>query len=136
MSERILVTRKPPGDAAERLAEHGDVWMWPHDSEIDREVLEQEIARATGLYCMLTDRIDDDLLDAAPGLRIVSTMAVGVDNIDLDACRARGIAVGHTPDVLTDSTADMAWALLMASSRRIEEAIDYVQGGLWGRWEP
>jgi lactate dehydrogenase-like 2-hydroxyacid dehydrogenase len=136
MPDRIVVTRKPPGDAADRLAEHGEVWMWPHDSEIDRRVLEREIARASGLYCMLTDRIDGELLDAAPDLRIISTMAVGVDNIDLDACHARGIAVGHTPDVLTDSTADMAWALLMASSRRIEEAIGYVKGGHWGRWEP
>jgi glyoxylate reductase len=97
------------------------------------------MARVTdvdGLYCMLTDQVDAELLDAAPKLRVVSNMAVGVDNIDLYECERRGIAVGNTPDVLTDSTADMAWALLMASSRRIEAAIDHVKAGEWGPWDP
>jgi glyoxylate reductase len=85
---------------------------------------------------MLADRIDTQLLDAAPALAVISTMAVGVDNIDLDACLERGVAVGHTPGVLTDSTADMAWALLMASSRRLGEAIDFVRSGSWEQWEP
>jgi len=136
MVERIIITRKPPGTASGRLAEYGDVWMWPHDRQIDHEVLSDQIATATALYCMLTDRIDRELLASAPHLRIVSTMAVGVDNIDLGACRDLGIAVGHTPDVLTDSTADMAWTLLMASSRRIEESIGHVKQGLWGPWQP
>jgi len=136
MSERIVITRRPPGTASDRLGEYGDVWMWPHDRQIDYEVLSNQLVAATALYCMLTDRIDRELLASAPQLRIVSTMAVGVDNIDLVACRDLGIAVGHTPDVLTDSTADMAWALLMASSRRIEESIGYVKQGLWGPWEP
>jgi glyoxylate reductase len=103
---------------------------------IDRDVLLTRIADVDGLYCMLTDRIDAEVLDAAPNLRVVSNMAVGVDNIDLAACERRGIAVGNTPDVLTDSTADMAWALLMASSRRIEAAIDHVKAGEWGPWDP
>ncbi len=136
MSERIIVTRRPPGNAVERLAAHGEIWVWPHDREIDLDTLREQVVGATGLYCMLTDPVDADLLDAATELRVVSTMAVGVDNIDLEACSARGIAVGHTPDVLTGSTADMAWALLMASSRRIEEAISYVKDGHWERWEP
>lgn len=133
---RIIVTRRPPGDAVDRLREIGDVWMWPEDSAIPRAVLEEQIADADALYCMLTDPIDSELLDRAPSLRVVSTMAVGVDNIDLSACTERGIAVGHTPDVLTDSTADMAWALLMAASRRIEEGIEYASSGRWQRWEP
>ena len=91
---------------------------------------------ADGVYCMLTDPIDADLIDGAQRLRAISTMAVGVDNIDLAACRRRGIRVGHTPDVLTNSTADMAWALLMASSRRLVEGVDYIRSGLWERWEP
>ncbi len=136
MAERIIITRKPPGAASDRLTEYGDVWMWPHDRQIDHEVLSDRIATATALYCMLTDRIDGELLSSAPQLKIVSTMAVGVDNIDLDAARDLGIVVGHTPDVLTDSTADMAWTLLMASSRRIEESIGYVKQGLWGPWQP
>ena len=119
-----------------RLSSVADVWLWPHDRAIDRDELLRRVVDARGLYCMLTDRIDAELLDAAPELIAVSTMAVGVDNIDIASCRARGIAIGHTPDVLTDSTADLAWALLMASSRRLGEGIDYVRGGLWGQWEP
>ena len=103
---------------------------------IDREVLLSRIADAEGLYCMLTDLIDAELLDAGPNLRVVSNMAVGVDNIDLAECERRGIAVGNTPDVLTDSTADIAWALLMASARRIEAAIGHVKDGEWGPWDP
>lgn len=136
MSFNILVTRRPPGHAVERLSESNDVWLWPQNSAIDRDVLMTQIADVDGLYCMLTDRIDAELLDAAPNLRVVSNMAVGVDNIDLDECEKRGVAVGHTPGVLTDSTADMAWTLLMASSRRVEEAIDYVKSGAWGPWDP
>jgi glyoxylate reductase len=136
MSYKVLVTRRPPGDAVDRLSESNDVWLWPNNSAIERDVLLAQIGKAEGLYCMLTDRIDAELLDAAPNLRVVSNMAVGVDNIDLDECKKRGIAVGHTPGVLTDSTADMAWTLLMASSRRIEEAIDYVKSGEWGPWDP
>lgn len=136
MPDAILVTRKPPGAAIERLRDGGDVWVWPHDREIDHDVLTRRVVDADGLYCMLTDRIDEGLLAAAPRLRVVSTMAVGVDNIDLAACRRRGIAVGHTPDVLTDSTADMAWALLMAASRRLVEGVGYVKEGSWHRWEP
>jgi glyoxylate reductase len=136
MSYKILITRKLPGDAVDRLAASNDVWLWPHNSVIDRGVLLGRIGDVDGLYCMLTDRIDEEVLDAAPKLKVVSNMAVGVDNIDLEACRARGIAVGNTPDVLTDSTADLAWALLMASSRRLEDAINHVKGDQWGPWDP
>jgi glyoxylate reductase len=120
----------------DRIAARADVWVWPHDHDIDRDVLLDRIVEADGLYCMLADCIDTQLLDAAPALAVISTMAVGVDNIDLDACLERDIAVGHTPGVLTDSTADMAWALLMASSRRLGEAIDFVRSGSWEQWEP
>lgn len=136
MAAKVLITRIPPGSAVDRIAAHADVWVWPHDRDIDRDVLLDRIAEVDGVYCMLADRIDTHLLDAAPALTVISTMAVGVDNIDLDACLERGIAVGHTPGVLTDSTADMAWALLMASSRRLGEAIDFVRSGSWEHWEP
>ena len=136
MSFKILVTRQPPGDAVDRLREIGDVWLWPHNSVIERDALREQIPDADGLYCMLTDTIDAYLLNLTPHLRVVSNMAVGVDNIDLDACARRGIAVGNTPDVLTNSTADLAWALLMASSRRIKEGVDHVKEGLWGPWDP
>ncbi|HSJ72515.1 MAG TPA: D-glycerate dehydrogenase [Acidimicrobiia bacterium] len=132
----IVVTRVPPGSAIDRMSGVAETWTWTEDRSIDPEVLRDVIVDARGLYCMLTDRIDADLLDHAGDLVVVSTMAVGVDNIDVEACRKRRIAIGHTPDVLTDSTADMAWALMMASSRRLREGFEYVTSGAWGEWEP
>lgn len=133
---RIVVTRRPPGNALDRLSDLGELWLWPEDRAIPRKVLEGEIAGATGLYCMLVDPIDSELLAAAPLLVAVSTMAVGVDNIDLAACTARGIPVGHTPDVLTETVADTAFGLIIAAARRFSEGIDHVRRGLWGPWEP
>ncbi len=137
MPDRIVVTRVPPSDdALARLRAAGDVWLWDEDRPIEADVLRREIAPADGLYCMLTDTVDDGLLAAAPGLRVVSSMAVGVDNVDLAACTARGIPVGHTPDVLTETTADLAFALLLAAARRLREGVDFVRAGEWGPWDP
>ncbi len=132
----IVVTRRPPGRALDILAEAGEVWVWPEDRAIPRDVLIDRVHDAEALYTMLTERVDAELLDAAPRLRVVSNMAVGVDNIDREACARRGIRVGHTPDVLTETTADMAWALLLAVSRRVVEGVDHVRAGRWRRWEP
>jgi lactate dehydrogenase-like 2-hydroxyacid dehydrogenase len=134
--ERIVITRRPPGEAADRLRRTGSVWMWEEDRPLPREILLQRIAEATALYSMLTDIIDAELLGAAPRLRVISQMAVGIDNIDLAACTARSIPVGHTPDVLTETTADTAFALLLAAARRIVEGADYVRAGSWRQWEP
>jgi lactate dehydrogenase-like 2-hydroxyacid dehydrogenase len=136
MKQKAVVTRRPPGIVLGALEEVADVWLWAEDRPIDRSVLAERIVYATGLYSMLTDTIDGDLLDLAPSLTVVSNMAVGVDNIDLVACARRGIAVGHTPDVLTDSTADIAWMLIMASSRRMQEGVEFVRSGEWGDWDP
>ncbi|KAA3639489.1 MAG: D-glycerate dehydrogenase [Armatimonadetes bacterium] len=136
MKPRVVVTRNPPGDALRRVREAAEVWVWPENRPIDRMVLHTQIAEAAGLYCMLTDQVDTDLLARAPLLRVVSNMAVGFDNIDLAACAERGIAVGHTPDVLTDSTADIAWMLILGASRRMSEGIDVVRSGGWGEWNP
>lgn len=133
---RIVVTRRPPGQAVEWLHHIGDVWTWEENRPIDRAVLLERVADATGLYCMLTDRIDRELLDAAPNLIAISQMAVGVDNIDLAECTARGIPVGHTPGVLTETTADLAFGLMIAAARRLGEARDYVRDGRWTQWEP
>jgi glyoxylate reductase len=110
--------------------------MWPEDRAISPDVLAERIAYADGLYAMLTDTIDRTVLSLAPRLRVVSNMAVGVDNIDLAACADLGVAVGHTPDVLTGSTADIAWMLVMASTRRMQEGIDLIRAGEWGQWDP
>jgi len=103
---------------------------------LPRDVLLREVAGVEGLLCLLTDQIDEELLNAAPRLRVVSQMAVGVDNIDVAACTRRGIPVGNTPGVLTETTADLAWALLMATARRIVEAEAYTRSGAWKTWEP
>ncbi len=133
---RVVVTRRPPGEALARLGESCDVWLWEEDRAIPAEVLHEEAATAVGLYTMLTDPIGNDLLENAPQLGVISQMAVGVDNIDLEACTNRGIPVGHTPGVLTETTADTAMGLLLAAVRRLVEGVDYVRAGSWRRWEP
>jgi len=136
MGHKIVVTRTPPGQVTEWLRSVGDVWVWDENRAIARSELIDRVRAATGLYCMLTDAIDEELLEAAPDLVAVSQMAVGVDNIDVPACTSRGIPVGHTPDVLTETTADLAFGLLIAAARRIEEAAGYVRAGRWTQWEP
>lgn len=118
------------------LENAGEVVVWGGDEPMPATDLAAAITDATGLYCMLTDRIDEALLEAAPHLRVISTMAVGVDNIDIDACTRRGIPVGHTPGVLAGTVADLAIGLLLAGARRIVEGVDYVRAGRWQTWEP
>ena len=131
----MVVSRRIPAPLAP-LEGLGEVRVWEGDGPIPRQTLLHWVADAAGLLCMLTDRIDRELLAAAPHLRAVSQMAVGVDNIDLAACTARGIPVGHTPDVLTETTADTAFALLAAAVRRLPEGWDHVLAGRWGPWDP
>ena len=132
---RVLVTRPINPRAAGLLSEH-EVWTWPENRAMPRELLLERVTTAEGALVMLTDRIDDQFLGVGRGLKVVSQMAVGVDNVDLAACTRRGIPVGHTPDVLTETTADMAWALLGAAARRIPEGRDYVMDGHWLEWDP
>jgi glyoxylate reductase len=133
---RCFVTRRLPGDALERLAAAHEVDVWPGRTPPAPEELRERVAGAEGLLCLLTDRIDAALLDAAPSLRVISNYAVGADNIDVAAAKARGIALGYTPDVLTDATADLAFALLLAIARRLPEGIAAVREGEWKTWEP
>ncbi|HWE08109.1 MAG TPA: D-glycerate dehydrogenase [Solirubrobacteraceae bacterium] len=133
---RCFVTRQLPGPALDRLREHHEVDVWPERLPPPYDELRRRTADAEGLLSLLTDRVDAALITGSPKLRAIANYAVGYDNIDLEAARARGIAVGNTPDVLTDATADLAFALLLAAARRLPEAIDSVRDGDWVTWEP
>jgi lactate dehydrogenase-like 2-hydroxyacid dehydrogenase len=133
---RCFVTRRLPGDALDRLAAEHDTEVWEQDDPVPREELLERAGPVEGLLTMLTDRVDAELLDASPKLRAVSNYAVGVDNIDVEAATARGIPVGHTPDVLTGSTADLAVGLMLAVARRIPEGDRLVRAGKWPAWGP
>jgi glyoxylate reductase len=133
---RVFVTRTLPGDALVRLASEVALEVWPGPAAPPREALFEAARRADGLLCLLTDRIDAALLDAAPRLRVISSCSVGLDHVDLAAASARGIPVGHTPGVLTDTTAELTIALLLAAARRVVEADRFVREGRWGEWAP
>lgn len=133
---RVFVTRRLPGTALERLAAETEMHLWEGELPPPREVLLAEAREAEGLLTLLTDRVDRELLARAPRLRAVSNMAVGYDNIDVEACTERRIAVGNTPGVLTETTADFAFALLMAAARRVVEADAFVRAGKWKTWDP
>jgi glyoxylate reductase len=133
---RVFVTRRLPGAALERLAAEHDVEVWPGDMPPPAEDLRASVAEVEGLLSLLTERIDAELLEAAPKLRAIANYAIGFDNVDVEAVTARGIPVGVTPDVLTDATADFAWALMLAAARRVVEAHRDVRDGKWRTWEP
>jgi glyoxylate reductase len=132
----VLVTRGLPGNALERLKQSHEVGVWPEHGPPPRERLIELARPREGLLSMLTDPIDAELLAACPDLRAISNYAVGVDNVDLPAATGRGIPVGHTPGVLTESTADLAVALMLAVSRRLAEGERLVRAGKWTTWEP
>jgi len=133
---RCFDTRRIPGPALDRLADAHDVEVWPHRLPPTSEELRAHAAEAEGLLTLLTDAVDEPLLAAAPEVRAISNYAVGTDNVDLEAATRRGIPVGNTPDVLTDATADLAFALLLALARRLAEGEQDVRGGEWITWEP
>lgn len=136
MMDRVYVTRKLPDDILEPLADEFEMNVWSDPDPVPRPRLLDEMATCDGLLCMVTESIDSDLIESAPNLRVVSQMAVGVDNIDLEACASRGIRVGHTPGVLTETVADTAFALLAAIVRRLPEGEAVVRRGVWKPWRP
>ncbi len=133
---RVFVTRQLPGPALDELRGRHEVDVWPERLPPPYEELRRRTADVEGLLALLTDRVDAELIDSAPRLRAVANYAVGYDNIDIPAATARGIAVGNTPDVLTDATADLAFTLLLAAARRLPEALAAVPAGDWLTWEP
>jgi glyoxylate reductase len=132
----VFVSRQLPGSALDRLRGAHDVSVWPEHLPPTPEQLREHAAGADALLTLLTDRIDAQLISAAPKLKVIANYAVGYDNIDVDAATARSIAVGNTPDALTEATADLAFALLMAAGRRIAEAAGAARAGAWKTWDP
>jgi glyoxylate reductase len=111
--------------------------MWEEvDIPVPRQVLEKEIVKVDGLFCLLTDSIDHPLLEKAEKLKVISNMAVGYNNIDIEAAKSKGITVTNTPGVLTETTADLTFALLMATARRVIESSSYLRKGNWKTWSP
>jgi glyoxylate reductase len=133
----VFVARAITGTALTRLTEAGhEVDVWPGNLPPHPLELRERLTDADGLLSMLTERIDASTLNAAPRLKVIANYAVGYDNIDVTLARERGIAVGVTPDVLTDATADLAFALLLAAARRLPEAAAAVRDGRWRTFEP
>jgi glyoxylate reductase len=133
---KIYVTRQIFDEAVDRLREATDMKYWDSEMPPSRDELLREVQDIDGLFCLLTEKIDAELFDAAPNLRVVSNMAVGFDNIDVAEATKRGIPVGNTPGVLTETTADFAFALLMAAGRRVSEGDRYTRAGNWKTWGP
>jgi glyoxylate reductase len=134
---RVFVTRQIPSAGLDPIVAACAATVWPGDLPPSRTELLAGAAGCDGVLTLLTDRVDAEFLDhAGPGLRVVSNYAVGYDNIDVAACAMRGIAVGNTPGALTETTADFAFALIMAAARRIPEASRYVAERRWQSWDP
>jgi len=132
----VFVTRRIPEAGLRMVRETCDARLWEGELPPPKQVILQEITDCEGLLCLLSDPIDAEVIAAGERLRVISQYAVGVDNVDLEAATARGIPVGHTPGVLTEATADLTFALLMAAARRIPEGIENVRAGRWRTWEP
>lgn len=132
----VFVTRTLPQATLDRLAQVADIDLWEGFLPPPYDALKQRTENADGLLCLLTDKIDEALVDNAPNLKVISNMAVGYDNVDVQVATQRGIPVGNTPGVLTETSADFAFALLMSVARRIPEAQQYVRNGEWKTWHP
>ena len=133
---RVFVTRRIAQEALDKIAQATQMELWPEELPPPYEVLLQKARDADGLLTLLTDRIDPQLMDASPRLKVVSNLAVGYDNINVPEATKRHIKVSNTPGVLTETTADFAFALLMAAARRIAEGDRYTRAGKWLTWGP
>ena len=133
---RVYVTRHLPGGALDLLAQHADVQLWPGDLPPPPGELKRQAAASDALLTLLTDRIDATLLKQSSRLLVVSNMATGFDNIDIAAASRQAVLVTRTPGVLSETTADFAFTLILAAARRVVEANDYVRQGLWKTWGP
>ncbi|MFN8412319.1 MAG: D-glycerate dehydrogenase [Anaerolineales bacterium] len=134
---KIFITRLIPDLGLDLVKKNFQPEIWPHDFPPTREQLIEHTRGVHGLLCMLTEKIDADLMDSiGPQLKVISSMSVGVDHIDVAAASVRRIPVGNTPGVLTDATADQAFALMLSAARRVTEAERYLRAGKWVTWSP
>ena len=133
---KVFIARNIFQEAIDMISAEADVELWPDELPPPYETLLEKVANVDGLLCLLTDKIDANLMDSAPNLRAISQIAVGFENIDVAEATRRGIPVGYTPGVLTGTTADMAFALLMAAARRLVEGAEAVKAGKWKTWHP
>ncbi len=133
---KVFITRLLPNIDLEQLHQIAEVETWSGKQPPPYSILLDKVKQIDGLLCLLTDSIDKQLIETGKSLKVISQMAVGYDNIDVAAATARGIPVGNTPGVLTNATADLTWALLMAAARRIVEAEKFVRAAQWQTWEP
>jgi glyoxylate reductase len=133
---KVFVARLIPEEGLAMLRDLTEIDVWEDELPPPRQVVLQKAREADGIISLVTDKMDAEVMDANPRLRVISNFAVGFDNVDVPAATVRGIPVGNTPGVLTDTTADFAFALLMAAARRIPEAVDYVRAGKWKTWGP
>ncbi|MED3550386.1 D-glycerate dehydrogenase [Cytobacillus praedii] len=137
MKPKIYISRKIPVPIIKHLEKSCDVSVWEHeDTPVPRDVLEEKMGEIDGLFCLLTETIDEEILSKATKLKVISNMAVGYNNIDIEAASKKGIMVTNTPGVLTETTADLTFALLMATARRITEASAFLRDGQWQTWSP
>lgn len=137
MKPFIYITRKLPEAVVAPLKNEFDVEMWEReDAPVPRDILLEKAEKASALLTMLSDKVNRELLQNASHLKVVSNLAVGFDNIDLEAAKEKGVTITNTPDVLTETTADLTFALLMATARRIVEADRYIKDGKWKSWSP
>lgn len=135
MASTVLITRELPKSVLARIAEFCDYRIGVAEGSISRQDLLAGVADVDGLICQLTDTIDQQVIDAGKRLKVIANVAVGYNNIDLDAAAKRGIAVTNTPDVLTDATADLTWALILSVTRRVIEADAFLRAGLFNGWD-
>jgi len=137
MKPKVLITRKIAEPIIEKIQEYAEVDVWDQeDVQIPRDILGNKISEVDGLFCLITESIDARLLDKAPNLKVISNMAVGYNNINVETATKKGIMVTNTPDVLTETTADLTFTLLMATARRLVEASDFLRDGKWETWSP
>ena len=137
MKPKIFVTRAMPHEILAIMRAECEVNIWPHDEPaVPRDALLREVRDANGIFALITEKIDAEVMEAAPFLKVVSNMAVGFDNIAIKEATRRKIPVGNTPGVLTEATADLAFTLMLAAARRLGEAVNYIREGRWQTWVP